>query len=91
MKVLVKKKYGFVELLWAMFVTQNKADLTYVLCISIFDKFQISITGNLMMKMKVVGVMMLVIETSLKMENHYHQSQTQRNVKTSAKGMQAYI
>ena len=35
MKVLVKKKYNFVELFWAMFVTQNKVDLMYVVCISI--------------------------------------------------------
>ena len=30
MKVLVKKKCNFVELLWAMFITQNKVDLRYI-------------------------------------------------------------
>ena len=55
MKVLVKK-YGFVELLWAMSVTRNKADLMYVLSILIVYR---SFTGNLTMKIKVVVVMMV--------------------------------
>ena len=62
MKVLVKN-YGFVELLWAMFVSRNKADLTYVLSISIlFLIVYRRFTGNLTMKIKVVT--MVVIETS---------------------------
>ena len=30
MKVLVKKTFKFVDLLWAMYVSQNKVDLRYV-------------------------------------------------------------